>query len=83
MEVERVFKIVADNLGYSLIKDEQLSVVKSFVSGNDVFAVLPTGYGKTLCFASLPGVFDMLLHRSDSVVVVVSPLTAIMKDQVY
>ena len=81
-EVERTFKVVASNLGFTRIKNEQLNVVRSFVAGNDVFAVLPTGFGKTLCFANLPGVFDMLLDCVDSVIVVVSPPTSIMKDQV-
>ena len=54
MEIGRAFKVVASNLDYSLMKEEQLNIVRSFVEGNDVFAVLPTSYGKTLCFASLP-----------------------------
>ena len=34
--------------------------IKSFVEGNDVLVILPTGYGKSLCFALLPLVFDYL-----------------------
>ena len=48
-----------------------------------MFGVLPTGYGKTLCYAILPTLFDRLLGRQDSIVVVITPLTAIIKDQVY
>ena len=45
--------------------------------------MLPTGYGKSLCFVCLPLVFDELEGEdSTSVVVVTTPLTAIMKDQV-
>ena len=33
-------------LGYDDIKPEQLTVVERFVQGSDVFAILPTGYGK-------------------------------------
>ena len=50
-----------------------------------MFAVLPTGFGKSLCFACLSIVFDKLLGsvgEERSIVVVVTPLTAIMKDQV-
>jgi len=36
----------ADDLGYSSLKEEQLKVVTAFLEGRDVFAVLPTGYGK-------------------------------------
>ena len=37
---------------------------------------------KSLCYACLPGVFDALYSSFGSVVVVISPLTAIIKDQV-
>ena len=69
-------------LGGFTLKAEQMKVVTSVLQGRDVFAVLPTGYGKTLCYAVLPGAFDFLQSGGSSIVVVVSPLTAIMKDQV-
>ena len=40
-------------LGYENVKDHQTKVIESFVEGNDVFAVLPTGYGKSLCYFCL------------------------------
>ena len=53
------------------------------LKGHDVFGVLPTGFGKSLCFACLPSIFDQLLSEEDSsIVLVITPLTAIMKDQV-
>ena len=54
-----------------------------FAKGRDVFVSLPTGYGKSLCYVILPSVFDEL-RKSDkkSIVLVVSPLIALMKDQV-
>ena len=75
----------ARELGYPDLKPEQLKVVETFVKGRDVFAVLPTDYGKSLCYGCLPIVFDKLLGKGGddcSIVVVVTPLTAIMKDQV-
>ena len=70
-------------LGYSELKQEQLKVVMAFIGGRDVFAVLPTGYGKTLCYACLPLVFDELASRNaPSIILVITPLNAIMKDQV-
>ena len=50
----------AGDLGYSSLKEEQLKVVTAFLEGRDVFAVLPTGYGKSLCFGCLPLAFDRL-----------------------
>ena len=53
------------------------------MEGNDVFLSLPTGYGKSLCYTALPYAFDELRATDTlSVVVVVSPLIALMKDQV-
>ena len=71
-------------MGYEGMKSEQLRIVESFVTGHDVFGVLPTGYGKSLCYACLPLVFDCLLQKPScfSIVLVVSPLVALMKDQV-
>ena len=70
-------------LGYTSIKEEQLKVVAAIIRGHDVFAVLPTGFGKSLCFACLPHMFDKLVPLEEpSIVVIVTPLTAIMKDQV-
>ena len=59
--MEEIIKSSAQKLSqYSALKAEQLKVVSQIVSGKDVFAVLPTGYGKSLCFAilRLPFVFD-------------------------
>ena len=77
-------RAAALKLGY-LLKPEQLSVAIEFLSGRDVFAVLPTGFGKSLCYALLlPLAFDILekQHEQRAIVIVVTPLTAIMKDQV-
>ena len=56
------------------------------MKGKDVFAILPTGYRKTACFACVPVAFDYYLERScgteSSIVIVISPLTALIKDQV-
>ena len=64
------------------MKPKQLEAVREFVSGKDVFVSLPTGGGKSLCYAVLPAVFDILHQRSTStsMIIVVSPLIALMKD---
>ena len=84
-------------LGFDKPSDEQHRAIKELVRGRDVYISLPTGAGKSLCYATLPYVFDNLkmyqrvnvgaggtTSRSEgrSVVVVVSPLLALMNDQI-
>ena len=64
------------------LKSLQLKVILPFFAGKDVFAILPTGYGKSLCYAILQLLFDHLYGLqgdSASIVTVVTPLTAIME----
>ena len=50
-----------------------LASTSGIVSGRDVFAILPTGFGKSLCYACLPTVFDLVLPvEGPSIVLVVS-----------
>ena len=81
MASDEAIDIAAKKLGYFPLKDKQRLAVKSFFEGKDVFVSLPTGYGKTACFAMLPIVHD-LLYGSKAVIVVVSPLKALMANQV-
>ena len=43
-----------ESLLFTEIKNLQLEVVLAIATGQDVFGVLPTGYGKSLCYACLP-----------------------------
>ena len=45
--IDEAFEFALDRLGYKKLKQEQEKVLRVFVSGNDVFAALPTGYGKS------------------------------------
>lgn len=70
-------------LGFSQLRPEQRDAIVAFVRRQDVFVSLPTGYGKTLCFVALPWTFDRLKAvERQSIVLVVSPLIALMQDQV-
>ena len=80
--IERAVISASAALGYASLKDKQKVVITQFVSGRDVFAALPTGYGKSLCYGCMPRVYDDLRSTSGSIVMVVSPLSALMKDQV-
>ena len=84
IDIKEAATAAARLLGYREMKYRQLQAVESYLNGHDVFGVLPTGFGKSLCFACLPLVFDKLLRKPQgySIVLVVSPLVAIMKDQV-
>ena len=65
------------------MKQEQLLVVVNFLNRNDVFVALTTGYGKSLCCICHPGAFDRVKSiEKTSTVVIISPLVALMKDQV-
>ena len=78
-------RVAAGKIGFAELKSHQVDVILALVTGNDVFAVLPTGYGKSLCYACLPILFDCLLglqQGDHSIVIVVCPLTAIIEDQV-
>ena len=67
MDKEEIRKIVTEagkELGYPIMKPEQLEVVEPLLKGRDVFAILPTGFGKSLCYACLPGVFGKVYATS-------------------
>ena len=73
---------VASRIGYLELRPKQEEVLLDFVCGCDVFVILPTGSGKSLCYSLLTGVFNEL-HRLPglSIVIVASPLVALMRDQ--
>ena len=77
-------KFVCHLHGIEKIYDDQLSVIKAFINGFDVYMSANTGYGKSLCFQALPYVVDSLKDRyyGVSTLIVVSPLKALMDDQV-
>lgn len=63
--------------GIDELRQEQLLIMLAMLDGRDALGVLPTGFGKSLCF-QLPA----MLAAGDGVTVVVSPLVALIKDQV-
>ena len=83
VDVDHAIIAAARLLGYESLRPRQTEAIKSFLSGRDVFVCLPTGSGKSLCYCLLPTASDILRGwEKQAIVVVVSPLVALMKDQV-
>ena len=85
MDIAEAVRKAGVSVGYDQLKDEQVNILCTFVEGRDVFVSLPTGFGKSLCYRLLPLVLDYLAVESGggkAIVVVISPLIALMEDQV-
>src|ERR1700746_497956 len=67
--------ILKRTFGYGAFRPLQREIIEATLAGRDVLALLPTGGGKSLCF-QLPAL------ARPGLTVVVSPLIALMKDQV-
>lgn len=64
------------------LKSEQKVALEAFIGRRDVFALLPTGFGKSLIYQLAPLVAKAMGLRENPIVVVISPLIALMEDQV-
>lgn len=64
-----------EHFGFDGFKGNQEPIIKNLLAGNDTFVIKPTGGGKSLCY-QLPAIL------SEGVAIVVSPLIALMKNQV-
>ncbi|HWK02206.1 MAG TPA: DNA helicase RecQ [Puia sp.] len=64
-----------EHFGFDAFKDNQDAIIQNVLAGKDTFVIMPTGGGKSLCY-QLPAII------SEGVAIIVSPLIALMKNQV-
>ncbi len=73
--MSQLLRILKTTFGYDEFRPLQREIIEASLGGRDTFALLPTGGGKSLCF-QIPALLR------EGLTVVVSPLVALMKDQV-
>ena len=72
---QTLHKNLRDIFGYNSFRGEQEEIIKNLLEGNDSMVIMPTGGGKSMCY-QLPALI------SNGCSIIVSPLIALMKNQV-
>ena len=75
VDEKSLHELLKNVFGFEQFKGNQKDIIKSILAGNNTFVLMPTGGGKSLCY-QLPALI------SEGTTIVVSPLIALMKNQV-
>ena len=92
--IEYALKQIGAHFSMDELKDGQRRSINAFLANKDAMVILPTGHGKSIIYWSAPFLRDYIIHldecgcdsfdhiKQKSIVLVVSPLIVLMKDQV-
>ena len=72
---EKALHVLKKFYGFNTFRKGQLNIILNILSNRDVFCIMPTGAGKSMCYQIPAMVFE-------GITIVISPLISLMKDQV-